>query len=334
MKERKAPRQAYILVRGEYDNQGEKVDRATPKMLPPMAASLPNDRLGLAHWLTAPENPLVARVTVNRFWQQLFGVGLVKTSEDFGSQGEWPSHPELLDYLAHRFVADGWNVKTFMRLLVTSETYKQSSAAGPAAYAVDPENRRLARGPRFRMDAELLRDQALYASGQLVEKLYGRSVKPPQPPGLWKSVTMRASKPRTFTPDKGQDTLRRSLYTYWKRAYPPPAMTVFNAPNRETCTARRERTNTPLQALVLMNEQQFFAASKELARLATQADGTPEIRINWMFETLTARLPSPQETKHVTQTLALYKANGYTDEHAWTMIANALLNLDEVKTKQ
>jgi hypothetical protein len=334
MKERKSPRQAYILVRGEYDNKGEKVGRATPTVLPPMAASLPNDRLGLAHWLTAPENPLVARVTVNRFWQQLFGVGLVKTSEDFGSQGEWPSHPELLDYLAHRFVANGWNVKAFMRFLVTSETYKQSSAAGPDAYAADPENRRIARGPRFRMDAELLRDQALFTSGQLVEKLYGRSVKPPQPPGLWESVAMRVSKPRTFTPDTGDNTLRRSLYTYWKRAYPPPAMTVFNAPTREVCTSRRERTNTPLQALVLMNEEQFFTASKDLARLANEAGSTPAIRINWLFETLTSRLPSPEETKRVVQTLALYKANGYTDDHTWTMIANALLNLDEVKTKQ
>jgi hypothetical protein len=331
MKERATPRPAYILVRGEYDNPGEQVQRATPAVLPPMSTDQPRDRLGFAKWLVAPEHPLTARVAVNRFWQQLFGVGLVKTAEDLGSQGEWPSHPELLDFLAQRFVASGWDVKALMRLMVTSETYKQRSDVGAAAYVADPRNRRLARGPRFRMDAEMLRDQALFVSGQLVETMYGPSVKPPQPPGLWKSVSLPGvSRPDHFTPDTGPNTLRRSVYTYIKRAYPPPAMTIFNAPNRETCIARRERTNTPLQALVLMNEEQFFESARQLAQLAITHSDDDSSRLRWAYERLTAQQPSDAELALMQEAL-----HGFADDaQGWTMVMNALMNLDIVKSKQ
>lgn len=333
MKERVQPRSAYVLIRGEYDNQGEQVERGTPAVLPPMNPGSPRDRMGLAQWLVDPNHPLTARVAVNRFWQQLFGVGLVKTSEDLGSQGEWPSHPELLDFLAHEFVASGWDVKALMRSVVMSETYQQRSDAGAAAFQADPENRKLARGPRFRLDAEVLRDQALYVSGQLNETMFGRSVKPPQPPGLWKSVSLPGtSKPDRFTPDTGEATLRRSVYTYWKRAYPPPAMTIFNAPNRETCVARRERTNTPLQALVLMNEEQFFESAKQLANLTLAENGDDATRLNRAFERLTARPCTKEELALLQTALDDFRTEG-TEEHAWTMIMNALLNLDIVRNK-
>jgi hypothetical protein len=298
-----------------------------------MAPELSRDRLGLAQWLVDPDHPLTARVAVNRFWQQLFGVGLVKTSEDFGSQGEWPSAPELLDLLAHEFIESGWDVKALLRLIVTSETYQQRSDAGAAAFAADPENRKLARGPRFRLDAEVLRDQALFVSGQLNETMFGPSVKPPQPPGLWKSVSLPGtSKPDRFVPDTGLATLRRSVYTYWKRAYPPPAMTIFNAPNRETCVARRERTNTPLQALVLMNEEQFFNSARQLANLILTENGSDVDRLNCAFERLTARRCTSEEMALLQSALDDFRAEG-SELHAWTMIMNAILNLDIVKTK-
>lgn len=332
MKERAQPRPAFVLNRGEYDNQGEEVERQTPGALPPMDSELPNDRLGLAKWLAARNHPLTARVAVNRFWQQLFGVGLVKTSEDFGSQGEWPSHPELLDHLASDFIESGWDVKALMKQIVMSETYQQRSDAGAEAFAADPENRKLARGPRFRLDAEVLRDQALFVSGQLNDTMYGRSVKPPQPPGLWKSVSLPGtSKPDRFTQDTGDATLRRSVYTYWKRAYPPPTMTIFNAPNRETCTSRRERTNTPLQALVLMNEEQFFESAKQLAGLVLGDGGSETDRLNHAFERLTARPCTSEELTLLQDALADFRQQG-SEEHAWTMIMNAILNLDIVKT--
>ena len=333
MKERAEPRQAFVLIRGEYDNPGAPVERETLKALPAMKSELSRDRLGFAQWLTDREHPLTARVAVNRFWQQLFGVGLVKTSEDFGSQGEWPSHPELLDHLGHSFVQSGWDVKALMRRMVLSETYQQRSDAGAEAYASDPENRKLTRGPRFRMDAEVLRDQALFVSGQLNETMFGRSVKPPQPPGLWKSVSLPGtSRPDRFAPDSGPATLRRSIYTYWKRAYPPPAMTIFNAPNRETCVARRERTNTPLQALVLMNEEQFFESAKKLASLALSENAPDRERLNNAFERLTARPCTSDELSLLQDALQDFRVHG-SEQHAWTMVMNAILNLDIVKTK-
>ena len=205
-------------------------------------------------------------MAVNRIWQHLFGVGLVKTSEDFGAQGESPSHPELLDHLASRFVKSGWDVKALIRTIVMSRTYQQSSTAPTSDYENDPENRLLARGSRYRLDAEVVRDQVLSLCGLLNPKMHGRSVKPPQPKGIWEIVAMPSSYPRVYKADSGDDVFRRSVYTFWKRAIPPPQMTIFDAPTRESCIARRERTNTPLQALVLMNESQYFSAAIHRAK--------------------------------------------------------------------
>ena len=266
MKERTEVRPTFVLERGVYDQPGEAVQRGTPSFLPPLTTpgKVP-DRLDLAKWLVAPEHPLTARVTVNRIWQQFFGVGLVKTSEDFGAQGEPPSHPELLDYLAQDLIDSGWDIKRMVKRIVMTQTYRQSSRASESDYLQDPENRRLARGSRFRLDAEMIRDQLLAVSGQLNRDLYGKSVKPPQPAGIWEIVAMPSSYPRVYQADTGDKIYRRSLYTFWKRAIPPPQMTIFDAPTRESCIARRERTNTPLQALVLMNEEQYFSAAMRLA---------------------------------------------------------------------
>ena len=294
MKERSNVRPAHIMVRGAYDQPGDEVTRNVPAFLPPM-----NDtdglktRSDLAKWLVDPSHPLTARVAVNRFWQQFFGVGLVKTSEDFGAQGESPSHPELLDHLATRFVKSGWNVKAIVRSIVLSQTYQQTSKATPDQYLSDPDNRRLARGSRFRLDAEVVRDQLLSVSGLLNTTLYGKSVKPPQPKGLWKIVAMPSSYPRVFEADTGDDIYRRSVYTFWKRGLPPPQMTIFDAPSRESCIARRERTNTPLQALLLMNEEQHFAGAMHFARrLVEQSDLTDTEKVALAYETITGRLPA------------------------------------------
>ena len=339
MRERKEHRKAYILIRGEYDNRGDVVSRRIPASLPEMSSELPLDRMGFAQWLFEDDHPLVARVAVNRFWQQLFGTGLVKTSEDFGSQGEWPSHPDLLDFLARSFIESGWDVKALMRRMVLSKTYRQRSDAGTESFARDPDNRWLARGARFRMDAEMLRDQALFVSGLLDETMYGRSVKPPQPAGLWKSVALpKTSRPDRFVADTGTDTVRRSIYTYWKRAYPPPTMTIFNAPTREVCVARRERTNTPLQALVLMNEEQFFLAAQQLAVRTMSEKGDDRQRLGAVFQRLAARQCTSAELKAMEQALRdfriQFEGREDGDEFAWTMVMNALLNLDIVRSKQ
>jgi hypothetical protein len=356
--ERSEPRPAYILKRGEYDRRGEQVGRDTPAFLPPLPADAPRNRLGFARWLVAPEHPLTARVAVNRFWQQCFGTGLVKTSEDFGSQGEPPSHPELLDWLAVQFREDGWDVKRMMKRIVMSATYRQSSRVTPDRLAKDPANRLLSRGPRFRLDAEMLRDHALAASGLLVETVGGPSVKPPQPAGLWEAVGYTASNTAKFVPDHGRAKVhRRSLYTFWKRTSPPPQMNAFDAPSREMCTVRRERTNTPLQALLLLNETQYVEASRALAERTLREGGAqPEDRLTYMFRLATARKP---DAKEMAELLAAYKdhlatysrdvkaakeliAVGETrpDEKlnpselaAWTMVANLILNLDEVINK-
>ncbi len=352
------PKSAFVLTRGEYDQHGEPVERTLPAFLPPLPEGAPNNRLGLARWLVSRENPLVARVTVNRLWQQVFGVGIVKTAEDFGAQGDPPSHPELLDWLAVQFVDDGWDVKQFIKRLVTSAAYRQQSSAGPELRTRDPHNRLLARGPRFRLDAETLRDQALYASGLLVEHVGGPSVKPPQPAGLWEAVGYSGSNTVKFVADSGvQKVHRRSLYTFWKRTAPPPEMSTFDAPSRESCTVRRERTNTPLQALVLMNDPQFVEPARALGERAMKEGGsTPEDRARFLFETLTARAPEPSELAVILATyqdhLAKYSSDPESAKQllsvgerpvdaalapaelaAWTMIANLLLNLDEVITK-
>lgn len=357
MKERSEIRPAHLLIRGAYDNPGKVVERGTPEFLPPMPeVTGVKSRMDLARWLTDPQHPLTARVAVNRFWQQLFGVGIVKTSEDFGAQGEWPSHPELLDDLALRFIESQWDVKSLVKSILMSETYRQSSVASPDKYRKDPENRLLARGSRFRLDAEMIRDQILSTSGLLNHEMYGKSVKPPQPSDLWKSVSMVSSSTYSFVPDTGDKIHRRSVYTFWKRAMPPPQMTIFDAPTRESCTARRERTNTPLQALVLMNEGQYFLAARHLARqLLTDKSVSDQERLSEAYELVTSRLPDQTELDMLCGGLSefrsLFRENAaeasamtsdladITDEQrvevaAHTMLVNTLLNLDITKTRE
>ena len=355
MKEREEIRPAHILIRGVYDQPGRRVERGTPSFLPELhwQGEYPT-RMDLAKWLTHHDHPLTARVTVNRIWQQFFGVGLVKTSEDFGTQGEWPSHPALLDDLTTNFIVSGWDVKALVKVFVCSQTYQQSSAALPGSYRDDPENRMLARGSRFRLDAESIRDQILAVSGLLHQSMYGRSVKPPQPPGLWKTVSMVSSSTYAFTADEGAKRYRRSLYSFWKRALPPPQMTIFDAPTRESCTARRERTNTPLQALVLMNEDQYFRAAHHLAHRLVAEDSTDEERLKGVFETLTSHRPDAEELEKLQSGLAslrstyandpkmareLTAGSGASDEEcieiaAYTMLVNSLFNLDVTKTRE
>ncbi|PAY21526.1 chromosome segregation protein [Rhodopirellula sp. SM50] len=362
MKEREDVRPAHILVRGNYDQPGEVVTRDTPGFLPPLESDRPTKtRMDLAKWLVDSDNPLTARVAVNRFWQQLFGVGIVKTSEDFGAQGEPPSHPELLDYLTNRFVDSGWDVKALIRKIVLSQTYRQSSAAPQERFIADPQNRLLARGSRYRYDAEVIRDQVLAVSGLLNPTLYGKSVKPPQPEGLWKIVAMPYSYPRVFEPDEGDKIYRRSVYSFWKRGLPPPQMTIFDAPTRESCSARRERTNTPLQALVLMNEQQYFVAARTLASRLLQTEASDRQRIEIAYETITSKIPSENALNRMTDALeqfravyrdhpdasqklisqdgpAILPADGpepsNTDLAAMTMLVHSLLNLDATKTRE
>ena len=309
MKERAELRPAYILKRGAYDQPGDEVIRNTPSFLPPIESSgTVLTRLDLARWITDKRQPLMARVTVNRFWQQLFGVGLVKTSGDFGAQGEYPKHPELLDDLANTFIDSGWNVKSLIRSIVTSQTYKQSSRVSPEEYINDPENRMLARGSRIRLDSEVIRDQVLAIGGLLNSEMYGKSVKPPQPADLWRTVSMVSSSTYSFKEDTGDKIYRRSFYTFWKRAMPPPQMTIFDAPTRESCTSRRERTNTPVQALLMMNESQYFQAARQFAmtllKSQTQGGDSDQAassqagdsnRLGIAFETITGQLPSDAE---------------------------------------
>jgi hypothetical protein len=287
-------RPTFILNRGEYDKPGEPVQRALPTFLAPksVASRYAPNRLGLAQWLVSAENPLLSRVTVNRFWQQYFGTGLVRTSEDFGSQGEAPSHPELLDWLAVEFRESGWNVKQLQKLIVLSATYRQASAATAAMLEKDPANRLLARGPNVRLSAAVIRDQALAIAGLLVDKVGGASVYPYQPPGLWRDLNSYED----YVQGKGDDLHRRSLYTFWKRTIPPPTMMNFDASSRESCVVRSESTNTPLQALDLMNNTQYVEASRVLAQRMMQEGGTtPVARIGYAFRLATARLPRPAE---------------------------------------
>ena len=348
---------AHILFRGQYDQQREKVEPNVPAALPPLPASFPRNRLGLAEWLVDASNPLTARVTVNRFWQEVFGTGIVKTAEDFGSQGQAPSHPELLDWLAVEFRESGWDVKKFFKLLVSSATYRQSAVATEEKLKADPENRLLSRGPRFRMDGEMVRDYALAASGLLVGRIGGPSVKPYQPEGVWEAVAMLVSNTRYYKPDHGEALYRRSLYTFWKRSAPPASMDIFNAPTRETCTVRRERTDTPLQALVTMNDTQFVEAARHLALRALLASRQD---LDHQFDVIATRLLArrfgPRERDIAKRAYQDYLA--YYDTHteearkllrvgeskvdddlltpqfaALTMVANQVMNLDEVLNK-
>jgi hypothetical protein len=356
MQERPGAPEAYVLYRGEYDKRRDKVGADTPKALPPMTPDMPHNRLGLAEWLLRPENPLTARVTVNRFWQQVFGTGIVRTTGDFGVTGEPPSHPELLDWLAVEFRDGGWDIKKFFKLIVTSAAYRQSAVVTPEKLAKDPDNRLLSRGPRFRMDAEMIRDYALAASGLLVEKIGGPSVKPYQPPGVWEAVAMPESNTRYYKQDHGEGLYRRSLYTFWKRAAPPASMEILNAPTRETCTVRRDRTDTPLQALVTLNDVQFVEAARHLAEVTMAAGRSLDARLDAMAKRLLARPLRPEEAKVVKgvydDLLAHYKAEpaeakkliavgeskadpklDAAELAAWTMVANQLMNLDEVLNK-
>ncbi len=356
MEEMATPRDTHILLRGEYDKKGKKVVSAVPEFLPPLPKGAPNNRLGFARWLVARENPLTARVAVNRYWQMLFGAGIVKTVEDFGAQGDWPSHPDLLDWLAVEFMSGtpAWDTKRLLRTIVTSATYRQASRVTPELHRADPENRLLARGPRFRLSADVIRDQALAASGLLIEKVGGPSVKPYQPAGLVKELTGTED----FVQDHGPSLYRRSLYTHWKRTVAPPTMMNFDAANRETCVVRETRTNTPLQALNLMNDVTYVEAARVLAeRILVEGGATPAARLSRAFRLATARAPHADELAVLVTALDRHQQNYRANlpaahklvsageaprnrslevaEHAaYTAICNLILNLDETITKE
>ncbi|MCE9547557.1 MAG: PSD1 and planctomycete cytochrome C domain-containing protein [Planctomycetia bacterium] len=351
------PRDTFILERGQYDKHGKKVQPGVLAALPPLPAGAPANRLGLAKWLTDPKHPLMARVAVNRYWQHYFGVGLVKTAEDLGSQGEWPSHPELLDWLATEFIGSGWDVKHMQRLIVTSAAYRQSSVATAAERERDPENRLLARGPRFRLDAEEIRDSLLDLSGLLVEKVGGPSVYPYQPAGLWMELNNRPGFSRDYPQAKGEALYRRSMYTFGKRTVAAPAMQTFDAPTREYCVARRSRTNTPLQSLALMYDPQSVEAARKFAeRMIRRGGPTVDDRIGFGFEAATSRLPNAGEAavlrRVYEQQLATYQKDpaaaerllkvgdsprdeklAATEAAALATVARVIMNLDETITK-
>ena len=354
------PRETFILNRGDYAQPTEKVQPGTLSVLPAFPADATPDRLGLAKWLTSKDHPLTGRVAVNRFWKMLFGTGLVNSLADFGSQGEWPSHPELLDWLAVDFVESGWDTKALIRKIVLSKTYRQTSVTKPDLLERDPQNRLLARGPRFRLPAELIRDSALKISGLLVPRIGGPSVNPYTPGDLWREVSHYGSSPataQTFVQDHGEKLYRRSLYTYWKRTAPPPNMMAFDAPNREVCTVARGNTTTPLQALVTLNDPQFVEASRAFAqRILLRSAQTDAERLQWAFVECVSRKPSAQETSVLLKTLARERARYGTNIElakkyvsvgeslfdstldarelaAWSQVSAVLLNLSETVTR-
>ena len=393
MREMDQPRETFVLIRGQYDKPGEKVSADVPAVMPRIPDGAPRNRLGFALWLTHPSHPLTSRVTVNRYWQSYFGTGLVKTSEDFGSQGEPSSHPELLDWLAVEFMggAEGqglrgkgeaqktevghsspltlspqpsaihWDIKHLQRLIVTSATYRQATHVTSALTARDPENRLLARGPRHRLSAEGIRDLALSVSGLLQHKIGGPSVSPYQPAGLWEELMARADgknwTAQEYSQSHGADLYRRTMYTFWKRTCPPAQLATFDAPDRETCTVRRVRTNTPLQALVLMNDPTYVEASRKLAeRILLEGGATTDDRIAFAFRLTTARKPTAREfvvlRRVFEQQLARFQADPAAatkllsvgessrneqlkavDLAAWSAVASVILNLDETVTK-
>ncbi len=347
------PRKSFVMIRGEYDQPGEEVQPDTPAVLPPLAKDGGRaTRLDLARWIVAPENPLAARVAVNRLWQQFFGTGLVESSHDFGTQGDLPTHPELLDWLAVSFVESGWDVKSLVRLMLTSETFKQSSAAPAENWAADPDNTWLSRGPRFRLDAEQVRDQALFVGGLIELRMGGKGVNPYQPPNIWEPLGFGGSNTRFYKRGDGDDLYRRTLYTFIKRTAPHPLMENFNMPNREDSCIRRDRTNTPLQALQLMNDVQHYEAARGFATQILAAAGDNAGRIDYAYRRALARGAAPEEVTALSRLadrqLARYraapedatKAITFGDSRppegvdpaelaAWTLVANLVLNLDE-----
>jgi mono/diheme cytochrome c family protein len=350
----KQHRKTHLMVKGNFLNRGEAVEPGVPAAFHSLPKDPPADRLAVAKWLLDPDNPLTARVAVNRWWAALFGTGLVETEEDFGTQGDMPSHPELLDWLATEYVRLGWDTKAFLKMLVTSATYRQASKVTPEALAKDPRNRQLSRGPRFRLEAEMVRDQALALSGLLSRKMHGPSVYPPQPPGLWQAAF---NGERTWATSKGEDRYRRGLYTFWRRTVPYPSMATFDATSRETCTVRRIRTNTPLQAFVTLNDPCYVEAAQALARRIVKEGGsTAEERALFGLRLCLCRPPRAEQVKDV---LALFETeHGHyrkdakaalalatdplgplpagmdaAEVAAWTVVANVLLNLDAVLMK-
>jgi len=348
---------AHVLTRGVYTARTERVEANTPHFLPSLPSNEPRNRLALARWTVSPENPLTARVTVNRMWYELFGTGLVETTEDFGIMGQRPTHPKLLDWLAVEFRESGWNIKHLYKLMVMSATYRQSSKTNPQRLAKDPKNQLLSRGPRFRMDAEMVRDIALQSGGLLVERIGGPSVKPYQPPGIWEQVSYPSSDTVHYVPDRADRLHRRSMYTYVKRMATLPNMDAFDAPARDVVCTRRQRTDTPLQALVTMNDVQWVEAARALAeRVIREGGPSPEQRIDRMGLILLSRVPPPQMAAVLENSLGemqkRYVANlkgaralvsigekehgssvPVSELAAWTMIASEMLNLDETLNK-
>ncbi|AIE88090.1 DUF1553 domain-containing protein [Fimbriimonas ginsengisoli] len=351
-KEMMKPRPAFILRRGEYNLKGDPVVRHIPPSLGALPTAAKADRLSLAKWFISPSNPLVARVFVNRVWQQHFGTGIVKTAEDFGSQGEWPVNPELLDYLAVTFVQNGWSVKQLNRMIVTSASFRQSSRISKAKHEADPENRLISRGPRYRLDAEVIRDKALAAGGLLLHQVGGKGFKPYQPDGLWEAIAFDSSTTAKYMRDRGDTIYRRSLYLFWKRTSPHPVMLTFDAPMRDSCVVRRSRTNTPLQALTTLNEPAFLEASRTMAEILLRAPGDDESRLRKGYEIALGRAPKPAEISLIKGALERYRQRYAADpagaehllkvgdaprsqaipasEHAaWMLICSTLMNTDE-----
>ena len=354
MQERANPRETFILDRGAYDSPTKRVEPAVPALFPGPGNGAPADRLEFARWLVDPSNPLTARVTVNRFWQMYFGQGLVRTAENFGSQGEWPTHPLLLDWLATEFMDSGWDMKAFQRAIVLSATYRQSSQSTPDLRSRDPQNRLLARGPRFRLPAEVIRDQALFLAGLMVEKQGGPSVKPYQPDGLWEELTSG----QVYDQSDGEDLYRRSLYTYWKRTIAPPFMLTFDASGREACEVLETRTNTPLQALNLMNDVTYVEAARFLGqRMMMEGGASPRERIGFAYRLATGRPADDRREAILLESYRHHLANYEEDRKAalhlvsqgerprnpeldlaelasYTTVASLILNLDETISKE
>jgi hypothetical protein len=343
---------AFVLKRGQYDMKGDKVTAGVPSAFPQIPSDQPQNRLGLAKWITSPENPLTARVFVNRLWQQFFGIGIVKTSEDFGIMGDRPINQPLLDWLAVEFRESGWDMKKLIREMVTSAAYQQSPVITAEKRAKDPENRLVSRGPRFRMDGEVIRDQALAASGLLNPQIGGPSIKTYQPPGLWEAVTMVESDTRNYAQDIGDKIYRRSMYLFWKRQSPPPELDTMGSGTREVCSVRRLRTNTPLQALETMNDPQFVEAARKLALDAIKTTNDPSQRLDYFSERLIARPFNSKEKENLIATeqkinsryaahpeeaqalltvgqLPSDKSIPAIEQATWTMLASVVLNLDE-----